>query len=168
MKSYNMKLLFKSLIATTMLSLIMASVATANPDNPPYDKKYSCMHNSEHGPQHPSKMGPPHYLPFLHSINLTEAQKDKIFALEYAEMPKMRAQMKARYQLEKELMQLSDNYSESKANAIAEQLATLERDSVLAKVHHHQEVLNLLTPEQRKQAAEQKANFEKHHEKSNI
>jgi len=33
-------------------------------------------------------------------------------------------------------------------------------------VHHHQQILNLLTPEQRKQVAEKKANFKKQREES--
>ena len=79
-------------------------------------------------------------------------------------MPKKRALMKARRALKQELMALSDNYTEAKAIAIADQLATVERDSVLARAHHHQKVLNVLTPAQKKQVAENKEKFKQRRE----
>ncbi len=157
-----MKLLFKPLLAATILSLSMASVATAQP-NQGHDKPHHCMQKGEHG-HHKNMMHSGHQLRFLRGLDLTEAQKDKIFELKHAQVPKMREHMKARHQLKRELMQLSDQYSEDKARAIADQLAAIERDSILARVQHHQQVLNLLTPEQRKQVAENKAKFKKHHE----
>lgn len=164
MKGYNMKSLLKPLLAATILSLTMASVATAKP-NQDHDKPHHCSQKDERG-HHKDMMHSGHHPHFLRGINLTDAQKDKIFELKHAEVPKMREHMKARHQLKKELMQLSDQYSEEKAKAIANKLATIERDSVLARAHHHQQVLNLLTPEQRKQVAENKEKFKRHHEKS--
>jgi periplasmic protein CpxP/Spy len=159
MKGYNMKPLFKPLLAATILSLTIASVATAKPSQG-HEKQKHCMQKDEHG--HKDKMHSRDQLRFLHGIDLTDAQKDQIFELKHAEVPKMRAHMKARHQLKQELMQLSDNYSETKAKTIADKLATIERDSVLARVHHQQQVLNLLTPEQRKQVAENKEKFKQH------
>ncbi len=159
-----MKSLFKPLLAASILSLSMASIATAQPSQG-HDKQKHCMQKGEHG-HHQNKMHSRHGERFLHGINLTEIQKDQLFELKHAEVPKMRAKMKERHQLKKELMQLSDNYSEDKAKAIADQLATIERDSVLARVHHHQQVLNLLTPEQRKQVADNKAKMKSYHDKS--
>lgn len=159
-----MKSLFKPLLAATILSVSMAGVATAKP-NQGHEKQHHCMQKGEHG-HHQGKMHSRHGHRFLHGIDLTEVQKDQIFQLKHAEVPKMRARMKERRQLKQALMQLSDNYSEAKAKTLADQLATIERDSTLARVHHQQQVLNLLTPEQRKQVAEKKASFKKHREES--
>lgn len=165
MKGHHMKLSLKPLLAATILSLTVAGAATAQA-NQHHDKRHHCMQKNGHGHYHKTSMHS-HQLRFLRGIDLSEAQKDKLFELKYAEVPKMRAQMKARHQLKKELMQLSDNYSENKAKSIADQLATIERDSILARVNHRQQVLSILTPEQRKQIAENKAKFKKHHQKSN-
>lgn len=159
-----MKSLLKPLLAATILSVSMAGFATAEPSQG-HEKQHHCMQKGEHG-HHKGKMLSRDDHRFLHGIDLTEAQKDQIFELKHAEVPKMRAHMKERRQLKQALMQLSDNYSEAKAKILADKLATIERDSILARVHHQQQVLNLLTPEQRKQVAEKKANFKKHREES--
>jgi len=150
-----MKTLLKPLLAASVLSLALGSVAMAKPEQG-RDKQYHSMQKQGH---HRSDQ-----LRFLKGIDLTEAQKDQVFALTHAEMPKKRALMKARRALKQELMALSDNYTEAKAIAIADQLATVERDSVLARAHHHQKVLNVLTPAQKKQVAENKEKFKQRRE----
>jgi periplasmic protein CpxP/Spy len=157
MKGHKMKALFKPLLAATILSLSIANVAMAKP-NQGHDKPHHCAQKENHA-RHDKNMQFPHQPRFLRGIDLTDVQKDKLFELNYAEMPTLRSQMKARHQLKQELMQLSDNYSEEKAKTIADKLATLERDSVLARARHQQQVLSLLTPEQRKQVSENKEKF---------
>lgn len=149
-----MKNLLKPLLAATVLSLTLGSVAMAKPEQG-RDKQRHSMQKQEHRSHQPR---------FLKGIDLTDAQKDQIFALTHAEMPKKRALMKTRRALKQTLMSLADNYTEAKAIAIADQLAAVERDSVLARARHHQQVLKVLTPEQRKQVAENKEKFKQRRE----
>lgn len=156
-----MKTVFKPLLAATVLSLSMASVAMAKSSHE--HKTHHCKQKEAHVYHH-KDMLLPHRPSFLKGIDLTETQKDQLFELRHSEIPKMRAQIKERHQLKKELMQLSENYSEANAKTIADKLASIERDAVLARAHHHQQLFSILTPTQRKQAAENIENIKKHDE----
>jgi len=152
-----MKTVFKPLLAATILSLSLGGVAMAEPyqDN---QRSQNCMKKSDRG-HHAKSMKRGHQPRFLKGIDLTDTQKDQIFALTHKQVPKMRGYMKARRALKEELSVLSSNYSEAKAKEIADKLANLERDSVLARARHQYEIMNLLSAEQKQQAAENKAKF---------
>lgn len=91
--------------------------------------------------------------PHLRDIQLSVEQEDKIFAMFYAEMPKIHEAMKARKSLYTELRSLgkAEPYNESQVRALAEKLATLERDFVINKTRMDNKVYVLLSPEQRAQ-----------------
>lgn len=152
-----MKTLLKPLLAATILSLSLGNVAMAKP-NYGGDKPQHCMKKGDRG-HHAKGKHFSHQPRFLRGIDLTDKQKDQIFALTHAEMPKKRDMMKERKQLKQALMQLSDNYTEAKAVKIADQLAALERESVLARARHQHKIMSLLTAEQKKQVSENKEKF---------
>lgn len=94
-----------------------------------------------------------HLPPFLHDLNLSDAQRDKIFNLMHSQAPAMRDQAKAMHKSQMELRQLglSDEYSEAKAKTLAEANAqSMARMAQMRASTSHQIYL-LLTPEQRKQ-----------------
>ncbi len=154
----------KTLLAATLLSLTMGSVALANPDQPPRGKPNQCMQKSGAGHHGAMGMKPP----FLRGIALSDTQKDKVFALTHAEVPKMRDRMKAMRSLKEEMRTLveSNQFSNAKANNIANQIAQLKKESVLAKANQHHNILNILTAEQREQVLKNKEKFKKRHAKS--
>lgn len=96
--------------------------------------------------------------PHLASLNLSEAQQDKIFELMHAQMPKAREAEKQRHQLTAELHKLSssDAYAESQAKQISEKLAAIEKERALSRAAINNQVYLLLSPEQRKQFNEAK------------
>jgi len=106
--------------------------------------------------------GAPFTPPYLRGIDLTEAQKDKVFAITYAQIPAMRDQGKQRHQLMDELRSLTNapTFDDAKAQQLADKLAGLEKQQVLARVRNEAKILAILTPEQRQQLQEDRKKWE--------
>ena len=98
------------------------------------------------------EMMPPH----LRGLNLSEAQRDKVFEIMHAQAPAMREKAKALRTAEDNLRALaaSPDFTEAKARALADESAKAMADMKLARVNTERQVFDLLTPEQRKEAAE--------------
>lgn len=91
--------------------------------------------------------------PYLHDIELTEAQRDKLFALMHEQAPGEREQMKAAFKAMNELRRLAamDRFDADQARQLAD--AHAQALSRVAMMHAELEakLRALLTPEQRKQ-----------------
>ena len=100
--------------------------------------------------------------PYLHGLDLTRAQEDQLFNLNYAQVPVMRDQHKQHQQLMEELHATAqaEKFDDTKVQQLADKAAKLEKEKVLARARHEAKVFSLLTPEQRKKAREFK--FEEH------
>ena len=104
-------------------------------------------------------MGPgPVRPPFFRGIELSEAQEDKVFAILHAEAPYLREQSKAEMKAREALHALADadRYDDGKAASLAQAAATASANVALQHVRTRQKLLAVLTPEQRKQLAEDK------------
>lgn len=158
----NTKLTLKQLIATSILaiSLPLASVAVAHEGGPDgrADKGVHCQKGAgmHHGT---GKLGLPHY---LRGIQLSETQQDQVFNLRHAQVPVMRDQHKQRVKLMQELRATSqvDQFDDAKAQQIANQLASLDKEKTLTRARNDAKIFALLTPEQRQKARE--AKMQKH------
>jgi protein CpxP len=96
--------------------------------------------------------------PFFRGMDLTEAQEDKVFAILHAEAPYLREQVKAEMKAREALHALADadKYDDGKAASLAQAAATASANITLQHVRTRQKLLAVLTPEQRKQLAEDK------------
>lgn len=96
--------------------------------------------------------------PFFHGLELSEAQEDKAFAILHAEAPYLREQFKAAAKAREALRALAsaDKYDDAKAAALSREAATAEANIALQHVRTQQKLLAVLTPEQRKQQADDK------------
>ncbi|WP_332855786.1 Spy/CpxP family protein refolding chaperone [Duganella sp. S19_KUP01_CR8] len=94
--------------------------------------------------------------PFVHGIELSEAQEDKVFAILHAQEPYLRDQDKAAAKAHEALraMGRGDQYDDAKAAALARDAATAMANIALQHVRTEQKLLAVLTAEQRKQQAE--------------
>lgn len=159
-----MKSTFKTLLAAACITMAATGIAVAEQGGNG-EKSGHCAKGGHHNRHHAGVhgFGQPHY---LHGITLTSEQEDKIFALNHAEVPKVREQLKQRQQLHQELRQVSQaaQFDEAKAKTITDKLATLEKDSALNRARTENKVLTVLTPEQREQALKNKAQFGKDRE----
>jgi protein CpxP len=97
---------------------------------------------------------PPGLPPFLHGIELNEAQQDKVFAATYAQAPLLREQEKIAFKAHAQLRELaaSSAYDDAKARALANTAAQAMAKISLLQVRLEQQLLAVLTPEQRQQA----------------
>ena len=97
---------------------------------------------------------PPGLPPFLHGIELNEAQQDKVFAATYAQAPLLREQEKIAFKAHAQLRELagSSAYDDAKASALANTAAQAMAKISLLHARLEQQLLAVLTPEQRQQA----------------
>ena len=112
-------------------------------------------HGPGHGPGGPGAQGLP---PFLHGIDLSEAQQDKVFAATYAQAPLLREQEKIAFKAHAQLRELagSSAYDDAKASALASTAAQAMAQISLLHARLEQQLLAVLTPEQRKQAQQRR------------
>ncbi|WP_374359984.1 Spy/CpxP family protein refolding chaperone [Pseudoduganella danionis] len=110
----------------------------------------------EHGHPTMGEMGPGHRAPFLHGIDLTEAQQDKVFAILHAQAPYLREQGKAAAKANEALRALgrAEQYDDAKAAALAKEAATAMSNIALQQVRTEQKLLAVLSAEQRKKLAD--------------
>jgi protein CpxP len=96
--------------------------------------------------------------PFLRGIELTDAQEDKVFAILHGEKPYLRDQAKAAAKAHEALRELAgaDKYDDAKAASLAQAAGTAMANIALQHVRTEQKLRAVLTPEQRKQQADDK------------
>lgn len=111
-------------------------------------------------------MGGEHLPPFLRGLELTEAQRDKIFELQHAVAPRERELLKTVRSSRDALHQLAhgDGFDAKEARRLAEQHAKAVGELALLHAETGAKLRAVLTPEQRKQADEQRSRFERRHD----
>lgn len=87
----------------------------------------------------------------LRGLDLTDAQRDQIFELQYAQMPQLREQMKVVRELRQQLREatLADSYDEAKVKALTEQQAGAMASMMQLRMAGEHAVYQVLTPAQR-------------------
>lgn len=98
-----------------------------------------------------ARMGGHEGMGMLRGLDLTEAQRDKLFELRYAQMPAMREHRKAVRAARQGLRELgsAESYDAERAKTYAEQLGLAVAAMALQKTTLHQAMLAVLTDEQR-------------------
>jgi len=87
----------------------------------------------------------------LRGLDLSEAQRDQLFELKHAQMPKMREQMKVVRGLRDQLRNaaMAETYDAAKVKALTEQQAGAMAAMMQMRLAHEHAVYQLLTLEQR-------------------
>lgn len=95
----------------------------------------------------------------LNRLDLTEAQRDRIFDIMHAQAPIMRNTAKAMHKAQSDLRDLTaaPDFSEAKAKELADAAAAAMGQMALNRAKTERQVFDVLTPEQRKQLADLKA-----------
>jgi len=138
-------------------SLALGVPATASADDTrrvsaPGDWRGGGMHHGARGDR---------TLRMLRGLDLSEAQRDQIFEIRHAQAPAMRAQMKAVHATRQELRELAlaPEYDAAKAQASADALAKATSQMALMRIDMTRKLLAVLTPEQRQQLEERRAQW---------
>lgn len=97
--------------------------------------------------------GPGPHRGFLHGVDLSEAQEDKVFAILHAQEPTIREQSRALRKAQQALdaMGKADKYDDAEAVSLAQAAAQAMSNLELQRVRTDQKLLGVLTAEQRKQ-----------------
>ncbi|MGC5832142.1 Spy/CpxP family protein refolding chaperone [Ralstonia pseudosolanacearum] len=143
--------------AGLLLSCAVAYAQSSAPEASP--RSPMAPHGMPHMPGGPGFMGPHHGGLFLHGLKLTEAQRDKVFAIEYAQMPELREQRKAIEHARRDLreMVVSGQYDEARSRALTDALGRAVARETQLRAQADAKILQLLTPEQRKQISDREA-----------
>lgn len=147
------KPIFKPLLLVAMLGALLPALAHAFPDEK-HDRceKLSPMGHDDR--RHGGDMGDGASLPpFLHTLDLSEAQRDEIFSIMHAQAPVLWAKTKVLYKARDgfRVLARSGQYNETRARELAESLADATAALALLRAQDEQRIYALLTPEQRKQ-----------------
>ena len=102
--------------------------------------------------------------PFLHGIDLSEVQQDKVFALLLAAAPALREQEKLEHKSDKELHALlaSSDFDEARIKTLAETHAHAMAQTLVLRARSMHQILAVLTPEQRAEVDAMRMKFEAH------
>lgn len=92
---------------------------------------------------------------FMRGLALTEAQKDRAFAIMHAQAPQLREQHKAIAKAHEELhaLVMSGQFDEARAAGLTKALGQATAAAALLQARTHAQLIALLTPEQREQLA---------------
>ncbi|AYM77005.1 periplasmic heavy metal sensor [Janthinobacterium agaricidamnosum] len=139
------------LLCACSMPLLALAQQDAAPSGPPPRAMPGPPSGFRHGPGGPGAPGLP---PFLHGIDLSEAQQDKIFAATYAQAPLLREQEKIAFKAHEQLRALaaSSAYDDAQASALANTAAQAMAKISLQHARLEQQLLAVLTPAQRQQA----------------
>ena len=143
----NARILKPTLIAAT-LALTIPFAAQARP--PMMDGRGNCDRPMAMHKQGGTGMGAAQS---LRGMDLSEAQRDKIFALRHALAPAMREQAKVAREAQRQLADLAraDNFDAARATELAETKARAHAEMARLRAENQHAVLQVLTPEQRQQ-----------------
>ena len=138
------------LLSACSMPLLALAQQESAPDGPPS--------RAMPGPPPGLGHGPGRLPPFLHGIELSEAQQDKVFAATYAQAPLLREQEKIAFKAHAQLRELaaSSAYDDAKAGALANTAAHALATISLLQARLEQQLLAVLTPEQRTQAQQRR------------
>ncbi|MGW8392167.1 Spy/CpxP family protein refolding chaperone [Pseudoduganella sp. HUAS MS19] len=98
-------------------------------------------------------------LPFLHGLDLSESQEDKLFQLMHNQAPYLREQQRSHDKAMRALhdMRNAEKFDDAAATRLAQAAAQAQANLTMSHIRTHQKVLALLTPEQRKQVDDRRA-----------
>jgi Spy/CpxP family protein refolding chaperone len=101
-------------------------------------------------------------LPIPHGVDLTEAQRDKLFELRHAQEPILREKAKAAAKAQMELRHLvhMDSFDAARARALADAHGKAMADIAMMHAQFESQALAMLAPERRKQIDERQARME--------
>jgi Spy/CpxP family protein refolding chaperone len=148
---------FKQLLAIASFVVLPAMAAQAA-----QDEGRRCQHGGEMGGHGGPMMHGDDMMgsvpPFLHSLNLTDEQRDAIFNITYKQAPVMREKGQSLSKAYEALHALvkSGKFDEARAKSLAQEIADNLGAITLLRAKAESDIYALLTPEQRKKIEEAK------------
>lgn len=135
----------KTLITALVSAIFLGGAAMVQAHDHADDKEHQCKHHDKH------KKSGMHKL--FDSLDMSDEQKAEIKALMKTHYGDNREVMQTRWQLRKQMMQLSysDGVDQQRLNELIEASTAMHADHLAEKAHLNQAIYQLLTDEQQKQ-----------------
>jgi len=150
MKSIRYRVLLAAMAVLLGSAIAKSQTAADAPPPPPMHG-----HGQEFG-MHGEMMGF-----FAKALNLTDDQKAQMKTIMQKEHPTMKPLMQQQHQIDLQLRQyVEGTYDEAKVRALATQKSQIETELTVAHTRIHNQLYQLLTPEQRTQLKDLEANHE--------
>jgi protein CpxP len=147
MKSFSFRFMIAAL--AVLLGSYIANAQTADATTPPP------MHGHEFG------MRGDHMGFFPRQLNLTDDQKSQMKTVMHSAHPAMKTLFAQQHQIEVQLRQyVEGSYNDAKVRALATQKAQIEVELTVAQTKLHNQLYQLLTPDQQSQVKELEAKHE--------
>ena len=150
--------MIRTLFTSAVLSsTLLAGAVFAAPPAPQDGSAPVGMHEHHRGPEGFGHGGPgfgPHHGPhgsfFLAGLDLTDAQREQIWKLHYADEPAMHQNFETLMKSRKALheLTLSADYSDAKAQQLVQQQTQAQANLELSRIKTQRAVYALLTPDQ--------------------
>jgi Spy/CpxP family protein refolding chaperone len=150
----NMETIGRSLAAALLMACCAFTFAAGQAEAPPADADRAADQGPRHGPGFEGHgPGGPNFGHHFGHLKLSEAQQDKLFAIEHAAVPQRRQQEKAIRHAHEALRALRDaaQFDEAGAGAASRDLGQAIAAETLLEARLHAQALAVLTPEQREQ-----------------
>lgn len=158
-----------SLLMASGMALAASSIAWAEP--PPGPMACTSLPRMHGGPASfdgpamfdlPRPIGGDHLMHFpMNGLDLTESQRDKIFEIQYAQMPAVRERLKTVRNMHKALHDLAQapSFDAKRAKEVADGGAKAMSELAMMQAEASNKILALFTPEQRKKFDEHSGEF---------
>lgn len=100
----------------------------------------------------------------LHGLDLSDAQRDKVFSIMHEQAPKLHEQMGRMHKAQAALREMaqSGKLDDAKAGALSQEIGSSAASMALLRARADVQVAAVLTPEQRKQLTEQSSHNRGH------
>lgn len=145
MKSIRFRLLVAALAVVLGSALAKSQTADSNPPEPP-------MHH---------QFGMDHMGFFAKNLDLTDTQKAQMKSIMQKEHPTMKPLFEQSHQIEQQLRQYAEGtYDEAKVRLLAAQKAQVEQEMTVQRTRIHNEMFQLLTPDQQAKMKQMEAEHE--------
>jgi Spy/CpxP family protein refolding chaperone len=159
MKSFRYRLLTAA-VAVLLGTAIAKSQTAADAPAPPPTQHHGYGMQGHRG-MHLHRMGF-----FAKALNLTDDQKAQMKTIMQKEHPSMKPLFQQQHQIDQQLRQYVEGpYDEAKVRALAAQKSQIETELTVAQTRIHNQMYQLLTPDQQSKMKEMEANHEAHMQK---
>jgi Spy/CpxP family protein refolding chaperone len=156
MKSIRFRLLIAAMAVLLGTAIAKSQTAPEAPPPPPM-----------HGPGHGFGMGEHMIEFFADALNLSDAQQTQMRAILQKERPALKPLFQQSHQIDLQLRQYAEGtYDEAKVRALATQKAQIETEITVQRTRIHNELFQVLTPDQQAKmkefVARREARMQKH------
>lgn len=148
-------ILLATVFAAQPLKATSNAATMATTADPRVDSACTAKMGHDHKRHDAHAKGPEAMPPYLHGLNLSEAQQDQIFQLMHSKVPQFRELSKKARQTQEELgiLIFNQNFDAARAKSLTDSAARNHSEMLILRASVDQQIYSRLNAEQRKKVA---------------